>query len=165
MEKIDVSYFTIFEIIVNLYIYINVNWTHVLTWYKKRKREKILKKFIISYYRLRSDIIDGKRIDWNSTYFAIFVDAKKLGNLYSSFFLFCDISIEHVNWQSQESAFTPQSSACVSLPGYSPLACRTALLIFLGHLFSSHSLLGHNLPRVLLALQKPYYLDQQTYVL
>lgn len=66
-----------------------------------------------------------------------------------SLFLY-DVSIEHVHRQSQESAFTPQSSACVLLPGYSPLACRTALLIFLSHLFSSLSLLGHYLSRVLL---------------
>lgn len=65
--------------------------------------------------------------------------------------LFLCVSIEHVHRQSQESAFTPQSSACVLLQGYSPLACRTVLLIFLSHLFSSLSLLGHYLPRVLLA--------------
>jgi len=89
-------------------------------------------------------------------YFAV-VNIKIPRNSYFSSFSMCQYRA-CAPAISRESVFTPQSSVYVLLPGYSPLACRTALLIFLSHLFSSLSLLGHYLPRVLLAPWKSYYL-------
>lgn len=56
-----------------------------------------------------------------TTYFAIFADTKIPASLYSSWSVLLssfagDISVSGRAEQSQESAFTPQSSACVLLP-------------------------------------------------